>query len=107
MPAVMERPVKDERVHARLRPDQKEFLEKCALATGLSLSGFILTSALREARRIFAEQRTTLTREEAMRFRNLLLDPPAPSETAVASLRKARRWPSKVALPETVKAAGK
>ena len=92
MPSVLEKRVKEERVHARLRADEKQLLEMAASVTGLSMSRFILTSALREARKIIRQQKTALTAAEARAFRELLLNPPEPARDAVASLRKARKW---------------
>lgn len=93
MPAVMERHNREERVDVRMHSDQKEFLRAAAYAAGLTLSGFIVSSALREAHNI---TKTTLTTsEQAATFGELLLKPPAPTKTAVASLRKARRYPTK------------
>jgi uncharacterized protein (DUF1778 family) len=76
-----------------MRSQEKEFLKVAADAAGLTLSGFIVSSALREAHRI---TKTTLTTpDQAAAFGELLLKPPAPTKTAVASLRKARRYPTK------------
>ena len=93
MPASIERQNKEERVDVRMRTHEKEFLKSVASAAGLTLSGLIVSSALREARRI---TKTTLTtREQAAVLGELLLKPPAPTKTAVESLRKARRYPTK------------
>jgi uncharacterized protein (DUF1778 family) len=84
---------REERVDVRMRSQEKEFLKAAAYAAGLTLSGFIVSSALREANRI---SKTTLkTPEQAAAFGELLLKPPAPTRAAVASLRKARRYPTK------------
>lgn len=84
---------REERVDVRMRSVEKQFLKAAASAAGLTLSGFIVSSALREAKRI---TKTTLTTpEQAAAFGDLLLKPPAPAQTAVASLRKARRYPTK------------
>jgi len=93
MPALSERQNREERVDVRMRTHEKEFLKSVASAAGLTLSGLIVSSALREARRI---TKTTLTtREQAAVLGELLLKPPAPAKTAVESLRKARRYPTK------------
>jgi uncharacterized protein (DUF1778 family) len=93
MPALIERQNREERVDVRMRTHEKEFLKSVANAAGLTLSGLIVSSALREARRI---SKTTLTtREQATVLGELLLKPPAPAKAAVESLRKARRYPTK------------
>ena len=93
MPASIERQNKEERVDVRMRTHEKEFLKSVASAAGLTLSGLIVSSALREARRI---TKTTLTtREQAAVLGELLPKPPAPAKAAVKSLRKARRYPTK------------
>lgn len=90
MPDVMEREKRAERVDLRIRSNEKEFLKAAADAAGLTLSGFIVSSALREAHKI---TKTTLTTpEQAAAFGEL--KSPAP-KTAVASLRKARRYPTR------------
>jgi len=90
MPAVMERHKREERVDVRMHSNQKEFLKAAAYAAGLTLSGFIVSSALREATKTMLT-----TSKQAAKFGELLLKPPAPTRTAVASLRKARRYPTK------------
>jgi uncharacterized protein (DUF1778 family) len=93
MPAVIQRRTREERVDVRMRLDEKQLLKAASDAAGLTLSGFIVSSALREAHRI---TRTTLTTpEQAAAFGELLLKPAAAAKTAVASLRKARRYPTK------------
>jgi uncharacterized protein (DUF1778 family) len=89
----MERQNREERVDVRMRSDQKEFLKAAAYTAGLTLSGFIVSSALREAQKITRTKLTTS--EQGAAFGELLLKPPAPAKTAVASLRKARRYPTK------------
>jgi uncharacterized protein (DUF1778 family) len=84
---------REERVDVRMRSQEKEFLKAAAYAAGLTLSGFIVSSALREAHKI--TRSTLTTSEQASTFGSLLLKPPAPTKTAVASLRKARRYPTK------------
>ena len=97
MPAVRKQKSarKDGRVHARLRPEDKDFLQATAVSAGLTLSAFMVSASLREAYRIRAEQTTKLTAEQATAFGEMLVNPPAPSKAAVASLKKARRWPRK------------
>ena len=93
MPRVIERQNREERVDVRLRTGDKKFLKAAASAAGLTLSGFLVSSALREAHKI---TKTRLaTPEQATAFGELLWKPPSPTKTAVASLRKARRYPTK------------
>jgi len=93
MPAEMRRKNREERVDVRMRSNEKNFLKAAACAAGLTLSGFMVSSALREAHRV---TKTTLaTPEQAAAFGELLLNPPPPTKTAVSSLRKARRYPTK------------
>ena len=93
MPAEVPRNNREERVDVRMRSSEKELLKAAAHAAGLTLSGFIVSSALREAHRI--GQTTLTTPEQAAAFGELLRKPPAPTKAAVASLRKARRYPTK------------
>lgn len=95
MSTLLEKRNKEERVHARLRPDEKRLLETASHFAGLSMSRFMLTSALREARKVIQQQKTTLTPQEAAAFGEMLLNPPAPQPAAVKSLRKARKWPQR------------
>jgi uncharacterized protein (DUF1778 family) len=95
MTKVVERQNKEERVHARLRQDEKQLLELAANFTGLSMSRFMLTSALREARKVVRQQKTDLTPTEAAAFGKMLLNTPEPDPAAITSLRRARRWPQR------------
>ena len=93
MPAVTQRHNREERVDLRMRPKEKEFLKAAAEAAGLTLSGLIVSAALREAHRI---TKTVLTTpKQAVALGEILVKPPAPTKTAVVSLRKARRYPTK------------
>jgi uncharacterized protein (DUF1778 family) len=92
MAALARRVTKDDRVDVRLQSHQKELLRDAAATAGLTISAFLLSVGLREARKITTIK---LNREEATTFAELLENPPVPTPAAVASMKKARRYPRK------------
>lgn len=84
---------KDERVEARLNPEQKHRIEYAASLKGTSTSDFMVLSADEAAVRTIQEHETwTLTGQDREIFVNALLNPPAPSERMkAAALRYTQR----------------
>ena len=69
MGALAHRVTKDDRVDVRLQSHQKELLRDAAVTAGLTISAFLLSVGLREARKITTIK---LNREEAATFAELL-----------------------------------
>jgi len=75
----------------RLERGHKALIEKAAAYSGESLTGFAVSTLVREARRVVQEHESvTLTARDRDRFLSLLDDPPAPNE---ALRRAAERQP--------------
>jgi len=83
---------KSERIGLRTTADLKATLERAADLEGESLSSFVLTAALREARHVLATQETLILRgKDRDRFFELLDNPPPAPETLRDALREYRR----------------
>jgi uncharacterized protein (DUF1778 family) len=88
----------EDRMDVRLASEHKELIEKAAAYSGESLSGFAVSTLVREARRIVQEHESvTLSAADRERFVGLLDRPPAPSEPL---RRAAERHASQVARSE-------
>jgi uncharacterized protein (DUF1778 family) len=75
------RATKNERVEARLNPEQKRRIDYAASLKGTSTSDFMVVSADEAAMRTIHEYETwTLAGQDREVFVNALLNPPAPSE---------------------------
>lgn len=77
-----------ERMDFRLDGDQKALIERAAAYSGETLTGFAISTLVREARRVIQEQEvTTLTDRDRDRFLELLDNPPP----ATDALRRAAK----------------
>ena len=80
---------KTKRVEVRLAPAAKELLERASALEGRSLSDFILSSAMTEAKRTISEhERMSLSARDREAFVNALLNPPAPTAWARAASKR-------------------
>ncbi len=71
----------EDRMDVRLASEHKALIEKAAAYSGESLTGFAVSTLVREARRIVQEHETvTLSTRDRERFVALLDNPPPPSE---------------------------
>jgi len=78
--------LKDDTIHIRANPRDKELIQKAADTLGLNVSSFILEHALRAARKELATvDAISLGSRDAERFFSLLMNPPSPN----AALTKA------------------
>ena len=72
---------KSERVNLRLNETAKRRIEQAASFEGKTVSGFIVSSALRDAEKIIQKHETmALTRRDAERFFDFIVNPPAPND---------------------------
>ena len=77
-----------ERMDFRLNPDHKALIERAAAYSGETVTGFAVSTLVREARRVLEEhETTTLSDRDRDRFVDLLDHPPPPIE----ALRRAAR----------------
>jgi uncharacterized protein (DUF1778 family) len=89
-----------ERVEARIRPDQKERIERAAHLRGLSVSDFIVQNAYEAAiETIQQHRRLVLQGEAAAAFVKLLEKPPAPGKRLKKAFRQYRDEAAKRAVP--------
>jgi uncharacterized protein (DUF1778 family) len=71
---------KEQRIEARVTPEQKESFQHAAALLGLSVSDFVTTSALQAANAVIAENEIIrLSREDSIAFANALLHPKEPN----------------------------
>ncbi|MDP6706028.1 MAG: DUF1778 domain-containing protein [Alphaproteobacteria bacterium] len=88
MPKTNEAPRKDERITARITPNQKTLFRRAAEIEGRSLTDFILRAAHDEAMRTIERQRLiTLSEQDQKAFASALLDP-KPNKRLNAAARK-------------------
>ncbi len=79
---------KDDTIHIRTAPKQKDLIERAAEQLGMSVSTFIMENALRAARQELGESGVlALSPSDSELFFNALMNPPAPN----ARLQKAFR----------------
>lgn len=85
-------PQKQERLEARLTPEQKELLRRAAALEGTSLTDFVVRSAQRAAEQSIRDHsRLVLTVRESRDFVEALLNPPGPSATLHAAAERYKR----------------
>ena len=77
----MSKPLKTERIEARVTPDLRELILEAAGVEGCSLSEFLVASAKERAEKILQRVRVIrLTEESQIRFAELMLTPPPPND---------------------------
>lgn len=87
----MIRTEKIDRIDLRITKDQKEVLARAAGLSGLSLSSFMLTKALDEARKIVSKSDTiVLTDRDRDLFYSLLKNPPRPNKNLIKLMQNRR-----------------
>ena len=88
----MTRTEKIDRVDLRITKDQKEVLARAAGLSGLSLSSFMLTTALDEARKIVSKSDSVILADrDRDLFFSLLKNPPKPSKSLVKLMQNRQR----------------
>jgi len=69
--------LKQEQIHVRITADVKSTLTKAAELSGMSMSAFVLNSAIKKARDVLlSNQQITLTNKEREKFLSLLKETP-------------------------------
>ena|SRR5256885_783792 len=80
---------KEERLEARVTPEQKRIIERAAHIRGTSITDFVLASAQQAATATIRDFETLTLRDQAREvFVNALLSPPAPNAAAQAAARR-------------------
>ena len=72
---------KSERIQARVSNRVKDVLERAAAVQGVSLSDFIVSSALEKANKVLlGHEQLELSARDSRAFAEALINPPAPNE---------------------------
>ena len=82
---------KEERLEARVTPEQKRLIERAAELRGTTVTEFVVVSAQLAAAEAIKEHETLVLRDEAREvFIHAILNPPAPSPAARAAAARYR-----------------
>ena len=85
---IMESAIKSERIDIRLSPEEKELIVKAANMNNRSLSSYILSIALKEAKNDLRNFGLDLLNDEEMAvFMDALSNPPEPNEALIDLFR--------------------
>lgn len=83
---------RSERLDARVTPDEKEIIETAARLRGTSITDFVVASAREAAMRTIREYEVLTVAERSRSiFVEALLNPPKPTEKAIAAADRFRR----------------
>jgi uncharacterized protein (DUF1778 family) len=84
---------RDQRLEARVTPDQKELIERAACVQGQTVTDFV-AGALQEAAKQAITEHTVwkLTQRQQQVFIGALLDPPAPNQKMREAYRRLRKY---------------
>jgi uncharacterized protein (DUF1778 family) len=88
---------RDQRLEARVTPDQKELIERAACVQGQTVTDFVV-SALQDAAKQAITEHTVwkLTRQQQQAFVDALLDPPAPNQKLREAYKQFREYKADV-----------
>jgi uncharacterized protein (DUF1778 family) len=82
---------KQERLEARVTPDQKRLIERAAELRGTTITEFVVVSAQQAATDTIKDFETLTIRDEAREaFIRAVLNPPAPNQAALAAAARYR-----------------
>jgi uncharacterized protein (DUF1778 family) len=80
---------KDERLEARVTPDQKRLIERAAELLGSTVTDFVVVSAQQAAADTIRDFETLVLRDQARDvFINAILNPPPPNDAARAAVQR-------------------
>jgi uncharacterized protein (DUF1778 family) len=80
---------KQQRLEARITPDQKRLIERAAELRGTTVTEFVIASAQQAAADTIKDFEVLTLRDQARKvFVNAILNPPLPNETARAAARR-------------------
>ena len=98
---------KQERLEARVTPDQKRLIERAAELRGTTITEFVVVSALQAAANTIKDFETLTIRDEAREvFIRAVLNPPAPNQAARAAAARYRAS-TRTALSHGFRCAGR
>lgn len=80
---------KESRIDVRVRPEQKELLERAASIKGMSLSAYLLSNSLEKAKvEIEKHQKLVLSDRDRDLFIALMSEPPKPNQALKEAMAK-------------------
>jgi uncharacterized protein (DUF1778 family) len=80
---------KDERLEARVTPDQKRLIERAAELRGSTVTDFVVVSAQQAAADTIRDFETLVLRDQARDvFINAILNPPLPNDAARSAAQR-------------------
>lgn len=80
---------KEQRLEARVTPDQKRLIERAAELRGTTVTEFVVLSAQEAAANTIKDSEMLMLRDQAREvFVNAVLNPPAPNEAARAAAQR-------------------
>lgn len=86
------RALKEQRLEARVTPEQKRLIERAATLRGTTVTEFVVASAQEAAANTIKEFEVLHLREEAREiFVNVLLNPPAPNKAAIEAAERYKK----------------
>ena len=89
---IARRPRKEERLEARVTPDQKRFIEYAAALRGTSVTEFVVASAQAAATSTIRDFDILRLRDQAREvFIKAVLNPPVPNDAVRAAAKRYRR----------------
>lgn len=81
------------RLSLRIDPELKELIEQAAMHTGQTVSSYAISTLVRDARRVLAEQHTTyLSERDQATLLDLMENPPPPNEALIQAMRHHREF---------------
>ena len=84
---------RDQRLEARVTPDQKELIERAACVQGRTVTDFVVSALQEMARQAIAEHSVwKLTQEQHKVFIDALMDPPAPNQKLREGYKRLRKY---------------
>jgi uncharacterized protein (DUF1778 family) len=84
---------RDQRLEARVTPDQKELIERAALVQGRTVTDFVISALQDAAKRAIADHAVwKLTQEQQKIFIDALMEPPAPNPKLQAAYKRFRKY---------------
>lgn len=83
---------KQQRLEARITPDQKRLIERAAELRGTTVTEFVIASAQQAAADTIRDFEVLTLRDQARKiFVNAILNPPLPNEAARAAVRRYKK----------------
>src|SRR5580704_2743545 len=90
LPAVRRR---DQRLEARVTPDQKELIERAACVQGRTVTDFVVSTLQEAAKQAIADHTVwKLTQEQQKVFLDALTKPPAPNQELQEAYKRFRKY---------------